>query len=112
MSSFSRTRAGRDIGAGVLAIVAKIRIIHETTARGLCAWSAAPKTGETVRLIEGANGLGDVSQFLIDGHGHVAEPDNHADDSDGENQREFGRDDETRFVLDQLTQRVRDLSSS
>lgn len=65
--------------------------------------------GETavgVGLAERAEGVGDVVQFGVDRDSDFAESNDEAEDSNGGDQNQFSRNDETSFVIPQGVQTV------
>ena len=55
-------------------------------------------------LVKRTEGVGDVVEFGVDGDGHFAQSDDQAEDRNGGDQDEFGRNDETSFVIPERLQ--------
>lgn len=57
-----------------------------------------------IRLVQRANCIRDVIQFRVDCNGYFAQSNDHGKDADRQDQGQFGRDDQTRFVVPHFLQ--------
>ena len=60
------------------------------------------EAGEVVRLVECPDGTTKVTQFLVDGEGHMAQADNHAEYRDRQDHDQLRRQNESILVVNQF----------
>ena len=82
-------------------VVALIDRIVEHAAGGLS--FAALESTDAVRLVDAAESVGDVVEFVVDGARHFAESDDHGEDGDAGDENQFRGNDEAGFVIEQLS---------
>jgi hypothetical protein len=99
-----RSTSGDHVARGrTVAVINPIGVDGAERARDGCTLLlAARETGDAERLVQHANGVSGVLQFFVDSNNHAAQPDDDAEDTDGEDENELGRDDHTRFVIPEL----------
>ena len=110
----STTGAGADSSgcdhvarAGAIAVIRTVGV--RGTVRvgdGVSTLLAAGESGESERLIQRTNGVGNVEQFFVDSNNHAAESDDHAQDADRQNENQFGGNDQTAFVIPKFLKHV------
>ena len=102
---FWRFGSGSIAGQVALIVVAVILQIHEARTVGESTNAAASflrrETAIRVGLIDAANRVGHVVEFLNDGVLDFAESDDHADHQNRGNKHEFGGDDKAGFFMEE-----------
>ncbi|CAK9003352.1 unnamed protein product [Durusdinium trenchii] len=95
-----------------LVVIAVVALIDERRTTGEALQGVAlvalgsRESGVAVGLVDFADGISNVVQFLNDSVLDFAQADDHADDEDGRNENEFSRDDEAGFVIEESTQHL------
>jgi len=67
---------------------------------------AATETGESERLVQNADRMSGVEEFGVDRNGDTAQANDDTENTDSQNENEFGGDDHTRFVIPEILQHV------
>jgi len=93
-------------GSVVVPIVATVAIGRSTKVALELSAVVGGETTVGVGLVEGTDGVGDVVQFGVHGDGHFTESNDKTENGNGRDQHEFGRNDETSFVIPQGIQAI------
>ena len=73
------------------------------------ALDATLESAEPEGLVQHADGVSGVLQFLVDGNDNAAQANDDTQDADRQNENELGGDDHTSFVIPEILEHVRDL---
>ena len=105
---FSAVTAAADDVAGfiVVAVVGAVVVAGPADVALELAAIARGETAVGVRLAERTEGVGEIVEFGVDGDGHFTEADHESEDTDGRDEDQFGRNDETSFVIPQGVQAI------
>jgi hypothetical protein len=87
-------------------------VLTITVLRAVGTTHVAIESTDLVGLIDISERCTHIFEFVVDVEGDFGQPDDHGQDSNGRDEDEFGRNDETSFVVDQLVEQVSHDSSS
>ncbi len=69
---------------------------------------AAAETGESERLVQNADGVSGVEEFGVDSNDDAAQANDNTQNTDRQNEHEFGGNDHTSFVIQEILQHLGD----